>query len=120
MQDGMALAQRTTIEMITLTDSAAEKMRKLLSDGREAKGIRVGIRGGGCSGFQYTLEFETHAGDKDKTFELKGVSLYIDPKSLLYLMGTEINYLDSLGEGGFKFENPSARRTCGCGESFSI
>ena len=105
--------------MITLTDSAAEKMKEVLS-ARDYSAIRVGIQGGGCSGFQYKLEFENDFTDKDKIIEDKGITLYIDPKSLLYLMGTEINYFDTLGTSGFKFENPSARRTCGCGESFGI
>ena len=106
--------------MITLSETAAEKIKLLLSSRKETKGIRVGIQGGGCSGFQYKLEFENNPRDQDKIFKVNGVMLYVDPKSLLYLMGTEINYLDVLGSGGFKFENPSARRTCGCGESFSI
>ena len=106
--------------MITLSESASTKMKSLLSDGRKAKGIRVAVQGGGCSGFQYKLEFENEPADSDKIFEVSGIQLFVDPKSLLYLMGTQINYLDILGSSGFKFENPSARRTCGCGESFSI
>ena len=104
--------------MITLTESAATKIRELLTS-RLDPGIRVGVQGGGCSGFRYRLEFGA-PDDADRVFEDKGVELYIDKKSLLYLMGTEINYFDTLAGSGFKFENASARRTCGCGESFGI
>jgi len=106
--------------MITLSTTAAEKIKSLLGTRKEMKGLRVGIQGGGCSGFQYKLEFETSTRAGDKVIQDKGVSLYVDPKSLLYLMGTEIQYLDTLHGAGFKFENPTAKRTCGCGESFSI
>ena len=107
--------------MITITDFAAEKVKELI-EGREqpTEGLRVGVRGGGCSGFTYFLEFAESANDGDRELESKGVRLFIDKKSYLYLMGTEIDYQDGLAGAGFKFENPNARRTCGCGESFSV
>ena len=104
--------------MITLTETAASKIKALLA-GKEETGIRAGVRGGGCSGFTYKLEFDNQ-NEKDRVIESHGVNLYVDPKSYLYLMGTEIDFIDGLDQSGFKFVNPNAKRTCGCGESFSI
>jgi len=104
--------------MITLTEFAASKIKTLLIEKKET-GIRAGIRGGGCSGFTYILEFDNQK-DSDRTIESHGVMLYIDPKSYLYLMGTEIDFIDGLNQSGFKFVTPNAKRKCGCGESFSI
>ena len=104
--------------MITLTESAANKIKTLLIE-KEETGIRAGVKGGGCSGFSYVLEFDNQ-NDSDRIVESRGVKLYIDPKSFLYLMGTEIDFIDELNQAGFKFVNPNAKRTCGCGESFSI
>lgn len=107
--------------MLQLTENAAEKVRELIEKRPNVtRGLRVGVRGGGCSGFTYFLEFAEDAGKGDRTLESFGVKLFIDPKSYLYLMGTEIDYVDSLAGAGFKFQNPNARRTCGCGESFSV
>ena len=78
------------------------------------------MRGGGCSGFSYFLEFAESANDGDRELETYGVKLFVDQKSYLYLAGTEVDYVDGLAGAGFKFQNPNARRTCGCGESFSI
>ena len=107
--------------MIQLTESAAEKVRELIvKRPSQTDGLRVGVRGGGCSGFTYFLEFAEGANKGDREVDSHGVTLFVDPKSYLYLMGTEIDYVDSLAGAGFKFQNPNARRTCGCGESFSI
>ena len=105
--------------MISLTQPAADKLHGLLKE-RDDAGVRVGIEGGGCSGFQYKLDFARSPVETDRIIESLGISLFVDPKSYLYLMGTEITYIDSLAGSGFKFVNPNARRTCGCGESFSI
>ena len=104
--------------MITLTESAAKKIKMLLTE-KEETGIRPGVQGGGCSGFTYQLKFDNQKKD-DRVIESNGVNLYVDPKSFLYLMGTEIDFVDELNQSGFKFINPNAKRTCGCGESFSI
>ncbi len=104
--------------MITLTDAAASKMRAMLVE-KEETGVRAAIQGGGCSGFTYKLLFDTQKGG-DKVINDKDVEIYLDPKSFLYLMGTEIDFIDDLNQSGFKFINPNAKRTCGCGESFSI
>ncbi len=105
--------------MISLTESAANKIKELLSE-REDVGVRPAVQGGGCSGFTYKLEFVSEEDSKDRLIESNGVNLYVDPKSYLYLMGTEIDYVSGLNQSGFKFVNPNAKRTCGCGESFSI
>ncbi|MAA78865.1 MAG: iron-sulfur cluster insertion protein ErpA [Deltaproteobacteria bacterium] len=107
--------------MISLTENAAKKVQVML-EGREQStiGLRVGVRGGGCSGFSYFLEFADTKSDSDRELDSHGVKLLVDRKSFLYLMGTEVDYVDRLSESGFKFNNPNAKRTCGCGESFSV
>ena len=105
--------------MITLSEKAAQKIKSLLSEKEKSDGLRAGVRGGGCSGFTYFLELDSRK-DKDRILESHGVSIYIDPKSYLYLMGTQIDFIDELNQSGFKFINPNAKRTCGCGESFSV
>ena len=100
---GSIPAVSTTIKMITLTEFAAEKIKKLL-DGRKETGVRAGVSGGGCSGFTYKLDFDVER-DKDRIVESHGVSIYIDTKSYLYLMGTQIDYVDELTQSGFKFVN---------------
>jgi len=104
--------------MISLTESAARKMKSLLSAKKET-GVRAAVQGGGCSGFTYKLLFD-NKNDGDRVITDMGVEIYIDPKSFLYLMGTQIDFVDELNQSGFKFVNPNAKRTCGCGESFSI
>ncbi|MEE2788794.1 MAG: iron-sulfur cluster insertion protein ErpA [Myxococcota bacterium] len=107
--------------MIGLTETAATKVIELIENRpNETQGLRVGVRGGGCSGFTYFLEFAEAANKGDRELESHGVKLFVDPKSYLYLMGTQVDYVDSLAGAGFKFTNPNARRTCGCGESFSV
>ncbi len=107
--------------MIELTAAAAIKVKEMIAK-RESptQGLRVGVRGGGCSGFQYFLEFAEAANRGDREVDCQGIKLFIDPKSFLYLQGTEVDFVDSLAGAGFKFNNPNARRTCGCGESFSV
>ena len=111
--------------MITVSDEAANKIRSLLE--REGKplsesqrGLRVAVTGGGCSGFQYKLEFEEEPDDMDQIIESNGVRIFVDPKSSLYLNGVILRYDDGLMGAGFQVENPNARTTCGCGESFSV
>ena len=104
--------------MITLTEFAAKKIKTLLIE-KEETGIRAGVQGGGCSGFTYQLKLDNQK-ENDRVIESNGVFVYIDPKSFLYLMGTEIDFVDELNQSCFKFVNTNAKRTCGCGESFSI
>ena len=105
--------------MITLTENAARSARELI-DSSDHVGIRPGVQGGGCSGFSYTLKFSDGALDGDKVIESHGVEIHIDKKSYLYLIGTEIDFVTENLQSGFKFVNPNAKRTCGCGESFSV
>jgi iron-sulfur cluster assembly accessory protein len=105
---------------IVLTQKAVEMVRTAMEqEGLQGHGIRVGVVGGGCSGFQYSMDFEKQAGDGDLTFEQDGIRLYVDPMSSMYLQGVTIDYVQGLQGAGFKFENPNARTTCGCGQSFS-
>ena len=107
--------------MITVTDAAAEKIKILLGEQENPEyGLRVAVMGGGCSGFQYNLEFEESANEMDQTIESNGVKVFIDSKSCLYLNGVTLDYHDGLMGSGFKVENPNARTTCGCGESFGV
>ena len=107
--------------MITVTDKAAEKIRSLLqAEGSDKTGLRMAVTGGGCSGFQYKLEFEGTPGELDQVMESNGVKVFIDPKSSLYLNDVTLNFDDGLMGSGFQVENPNARTTCGCGESFSF
>ena len=106
--------------MITVTEAAAEKIRGLIEkEGTAQSGLRMGIVGGGCSGFQYNLAFESNAGEMDQVIETAGVKVFVDAKSCLYLNGVTLDYADGLMGAGFKIENPNAKTTCGCGESFS-
>lgn len=106
--------------MITLTDLAATEVKRLLEhEGREDWGLRIGVKGGGCSGLEYTMVFEQEQKEKDKVFEDKGVKFFVDQKSLLYLQGMTLDYSKELIGGGFRFVNPNAQRSCSCGQSFT-
>lgn len=108
--------------MIKVKESAKEQVSVLREkEGHSAEAfIRVGVKGGGCSGLMYNLEFDTEMQEGDQAFEDNGVKVVVDRKSYLYLVGTELDYSDGLNGNGFVFINPNANRTCGCGESFSI
>ena len=108
--------------MITLSDKGAEKVREFLaSQGSEIEtaGLRVGVRGGGCSGFQYALAFDQQR-DGDKVFEDKGIRLLVDGPSLPYVRGAVVDYVEGLQGAGFKVENPNVIAACGCGSSFRV
>ena len=108
--------------MITLTDNAAEKVREFLSAqaaAADTAGLRVGVRGGGCSGFQYALAFDEQR-DGDTVFEDKGIRLLVDRPSLSYVSGSVIDFVDGLQGAGFKVENPNVIAACGCGSSFRV
>jgi iron-sulfur cluster assembly protein len=108
--------------VISLTERAVKEIKRIVADQKlpSGTGLRVGVKGGGCSGFSYTLGFDDHVGEVDQVTELDGVRIICDPKSFLYLSGTEIDFEDNLMGRGFKFGNPNASKTCGCGESFSV
>lgn len=106
--------------MITLTDAAAKEISKIrVEEGlSEDVPIRIGIKGGGCSGFTYTFEFDANKGKFDLEFESHGMRIVVDKKSHLYIDGTEVDWSYSLMDRGLKFDNPSAKGSCGCGTSF--
>lgn len=106
--------------MLTLTPNAADKVREIQTlEELNEQGLRVRIRGGGCSGFEYELHFEDSITELDQTFESHGIQIHVDMMSLQYVEGTEIDYVEGLHGAGFKFQNPQAKATCGCGSSFS-
>ena len=110
-------------EFITLTEAAAAKITDLMLEEEKKSaevGLRVYVQGGGCSGFQYGLAIEegTRDSEADQVFESNGVRLYVDPISVRYLSGAQVDYEDKLNGGGFNIKNPNAKSTCGCGSSF--
>lgn len=108
--------------VIHMTEKAAKKIIALLEkDGVSPAtgGLRVGVQGGGCSGLSYAMRLDTQARDRDKIFEEFGARIFVDPKSLLYLNGTTLEYEETLMRQGFVFQNPNAARNCGCGSSFT-
>jgi len=105
---------------VRLTPRAAEAVKKIMAQKEipEGYGLRVGVKGGGCSGMSYVLGFDKQR-EHDRAFELDGIPVYMDKRQGLYLMGTVVDYHDGLDARGFTFENPNATKTCGCGSSFS-
>ena len=122
----MAEGETVRMEGLLVADAAIEELQKALDEQKEKDSkeshVRVAVRGGGCSGFEYHLAIEAPE-DLDPSLDTiedhKGVKIVIDKKSLLYLDGTTLNWVDELSKRGFKFENPLATKTCGCGSSFS-
>jgi iron-sulfur cluster assembly accessory protein len=109
--------------MINVTEMAAGKIQELLTEeNRLGAGLRVFVQGGGCSGFQYGLMIDEGQGDEaaDQVFEVNGVRLLVDPISLRYLKGAEVDFVDNSMGGGFTIKNPNAKSTCGCGSSFNV
>ncbi len=118
----MEITERPTDAPLTLTPLAATKVRELMSEEPDGDSmvLRVAIQGGGCSGFQYGLGFDTGAAEGDLELELEGVRVVVDPFSVPYLQGATIDFLNGLQESGFKIENPNAASSCGCGHSFQV
>ena len=108
-------------ELVKLTARAAEKVKAIRAEEKieESYGLRLKVMGGGCSGFSYDLFFDQPQ-DVDQSFESQGIKLLCDQMSLMYLVGTEIDYVESVQGSGFKFSNPNVKSTCGCGSSFSV
>ena len=105
--------------MITITQTAAEKVKGLLEvEGKPEYGLRIKVVGGGCSGFQYQLAFDAPK-PKDQVTEFGGIKVLVDPKSFLYLNGAEVDFVDGLMGSGFALKNPNAKGSCGCGSSFT-
>lgn len=106
--------------MIQLTPKAVERIRSVfVKQGVEGGGLRLGVQGGGCSGLSYLIRFEPKERASDLVFEFDGVRVFIDPKSLIYLEGMTLDYKESLMQSGFVFDNPNAKKSCGCGTSFT-
>ncbi len=105
--------------MLTLTPTAVEKVKSILAERGEEGGLRIAVVGGGCSGFQYQMTLDKQANPDDKIIEQDGLKVFVDTRSLLYLNGARVDYVDGLTGSGFKFENPNAKGSCGCGESFN-
>jgi iron-sulfur cluster assembly protein len=113
------MASRT--QALTMTDSAADRIRALLAKrGKPSLGIRVGVRSRGCSGLTYTLEYADEKGKFDEIVEDKGVTVLIDPKATMFILGTEMDFVEDKLQSGFTFRNPNEKGRCGCGESFHV
>jgi iron-sulfur cluster assembly protein len=112
----------TMSEEIAMTEKAAAQVRKLKTENSipETHGLRVGVKGGGCSGLTYVLGFDEHPKENDVVMEQHGLRVFVDPKSLFYLSGTVLDFSDGLNGKGFVFNNPQAAKTCGCGNSFGV
>jgi iron-sulfur cluster assembly accessory protein len=107
-------------EVITLTDNAADKVKELMAqEGEEDLGLRIGVRPGGCSGFQYAIYFEDEIEDDDNVLDIKGVRVVVDSMSVPYIEGSEFDYVDGLMGAGFAVNNPNVTGGCGCGSSFN-
>ncbi len=115
----MAIVEQPT-DLVSITPTAADKVRELMAEDGESSVLRVAIQGGGCSGFQYGLGFDAGPVADDATIEQHGVTIVIDPYSVPYLKGTTIDFLSGLEESGFKIDNPNAQASCGCGHSFTV
>jgi iron-sulfur cluster assembly protein len=116
-----APAPKPAMKGIGLTDSAVARLKRLLSERNTPEaGLRIAVKGGGCSGLSYHMEWTDKPKDRDKIFEREGVRVFVDPKSYLYLMGTELVFEDGLLASGFKLQNPNVKGACGCGDSFTV
>ncbi|MDG2040948.1 MAG: iron-sulfur cluster insertion protein ErpA [Ilumatobacter sp.] len=123
VRSGLGESAISMSEVITVTETAATKITDLMLEEKKSEaGLRVFVQGGGCSGFQYGLMIEEGTGDPvaDQVFESNGVRLYVDPISLRYLSGAQVDFVDNLTGGGFTIKNPNAKSTCGCGSSFDV
>ncbi len=110
-----------TPSAVTLTPAATAKVREIMATQDPIPaGLRIGVVGGGCSGFQYSMSFENQAGMMDKVLNFDGLKVFVDATSVMYLNGCVVDYVETLEAAGFKFENPTVKSTCGCGSSFSV
>jgi iron-sulfur cluster assembly accessory protein len=106
---------------VTLSPAAIAKVREIMATQDPVpSGLRIGVVGGGCSGFQYSMSFENQSGMMDKVFNYDGLKVFVDATSVMYLNGCVVDYVETLEAAGFKFENPQVKSTCGCGSSFSV
>lgn len=116
----MESTNQTNAPVITLSEAALKEVKRLINvQGITEGGLRVGVKGGGCSGLSYTVNFDEKIGQYDSVYEIDGIKVIVDAKSAIYLQGTQLDFQKDLVGGAFKFVNPNANKTCGCGESFS-
>ncbi|MGH7165756.1 MAG: HesB/IscA family protein [Nitrospiraceae bacterium] len=116
----MDSTETTNSPVITLSDAAFKEVKRLLNvQGITEGGLRVGVKGGGCSGLSYTVNFDDKIGQYDTVYDIDGIKVIVDAKSAIYLQGTQLDFQKDLIGGSFKFVNPNAQKSCGCGESFS-
>ena len=109
------------MQAMTITDAAAERVKSLLDKrGKPSAGVRIGVKTKGCSGLSYSLEYADEAGRFDEVVEDKGVRVLIDPKAVMFVLGTEMDYVEEKMQSGFVFRNPNEKGRCGCGESFHV
>jgi iron-sulfur cluster assembly protein len=122
MIDPTAVAVPVTNGEIVLTEKAVAQVRRLMAQENipDAHGLRVSVKGGGCSGLSYALGFDAEPKENDKVLQMHGMRVFVDPKSLFHISGTVLDYSDGLNGKGFVFQNPKAVRTCGCGSSFGV
>ena len=111
----------TSSDIVAITPKAAEELKRTFAehDLPEGAGLRIGVKGGGCSGFSYVMGFDGAPTEDDHIVDVQGLKLFVDKKSALYLEGTTLNYVQTIQQQGFVFQNPNATGTCGCGQSFS-
>lgn len=107
---------------INISQKAIDEVKRIMEENSipAGYGLRIGVKGGGCSGLMYNLGFDAEARDDDRILNVQDVTIFIDPKSLFYLMGVQLDYTDGLMGRGFTFNNPNAAKTCGCGSSFGV
>jgi iron-sulfur cluster assembly protein len=116
----MDTTDSTSTPAVTLSASALNEVKRLINvKGLTEGGLRIGVKGGGCSGLSYTINFDDKIGQYDSVYDFDGVKVIVDAKSAIYLQGTQLDFQKDLMGGQFKFVNPNAAKTCGCGESFS-
>ncbi len=112
--------QSSSTPVVTLSDAAINEIKRLMNvQGLTEVGLRLGVKGGGCSGLSYTVNFDEKIGPHDSVYDIDGIKIIVDLKSAIYLQGTQLDFQKDLVSGNFKFVNPNAQKTCGCGESFS-
>jgi len=122
MSEVFAEIQVNPVDIVTITERAAREIKKIKHDNGipEEHALRLGVKGGGCSGMTYVLAFDEQSKERDVVYQIQGITVFIDPKSQFYLSGTVLDFSDGLNGKGFVFNNPNATRTCGCGNSFGV
>ena len=113
------MSNQETSQVVALTERAVAEVKRVLSENASTQGLRLGVKGGGCSGLSYVIDFGQQK-EKDLVDTTHGFPVFVDPKSALYLKGTRLDFQGGFMGRGFKFENPQAQNTCGCGESFAV